>query len=266
MKVDTVRCYDRPLSSLEVLKNYVYNIRDEIQQNELYSKNNLNDSNDDVIPEEIPYMTFYITRDDWEKMTKTEKKNITIEYHDPNPPEGNQQDYRWEKVKTCWQGTSSMAYPVKNFKIKLPSKYCIRGEKKSFPEKTFCLKADYMDSSHCHNTGNANFIHETGLLTNYSLTPPQSKELNVSVKDGYKGLSNLPSIDLDGEAIDESKKNPDNLKTRTCVYGHPIALYIAIKEDGEEDYNAPIFWGIYNFNLDKGALSSFGLERKDKDT
>jgi hypothetical protein len=30
-----------------------------------------------------------------------------------------------------------------------------------------------MDSSHCHNTGNANFFNDTGILTNYTLTPPQ---------------------------------------------------------------------------------------------
>jgi hypothetical protein len=130
-----------------------------------------------------------------------------------------------------------------------------------------------MDSSHCHNTGTANFIHSTGLLSNYSLTPAQSKELNISVADGYKGLNNLPSTDLDGNEL--IKPKPVELKTRTCIDGHPIALYIYLETDesaadenrAQEDrqYESPLYWGIYNFNLDKGSTDSFGLRRDEDD-
>lgn len=264
VKIDAIRFYTTALNHIEILRNYVYNLREEKEQNAVWSKNYLDIDDINAIPDEIPYMTFYLTKDDWATMTKDEKKTITITYHDPNPPEGNETDYTWKKVKTSWQGTSSIAYPIKNFKIKLKDKYYIKGKDASLAEKTFCLKADYMDSSHCHNTGNANFIHETGLLTNYALTPAQSKELNISPVQGYKGLQNLPSTDLDGNELDEVA--PNDLKTRTCIYGHPIALYIALEmDDSPGEYETPIFWGIYNFNFDKGSNDSFGLQREDDD-
>jgi hypothetical protein len=219
-------------------------------------------------------MTFFINKDDWARMDKdNHKPKIRVTYHDPNPPEGNKTDYTWDKVQTAWQGTSSIAYPVKNFKIKLPEKYKLKGDKYSLKEKTFCLKADYMDSSHCHNTGTANFIHSTGLLSNYALTPAQSKELNISVAQGYKGLNNLPVTDLNGNEL--IKPKPVELKTRTCIDGHPIALYICLETDesaadenrtpDEKEYENPLYWGIYNFNLDKGSTDSFGLTREDDD-
>ena len=155
----------------------------------------------------------------------------------------------------------------------MPEKYKLKGDKYSLKEKTFCLKADYMDSSHCHNTGTANFIHSTGLLSNYALTPAQSKELNISVAQGYKGLNNLPTTDLDGNEL--IKPKPVELKTRTCIDGHPIALYICLETDesaadenrtpDEREYENPLYWGIYNFNLDKGSTDSFGLTREDDD-
>lgn len=260
-KIDCVRFYNDVLTAYEILSNYVYNLRDEVEQTAVYSKNFLDSESEDTIPAEIPYMTFYLTKNEWRQMDKDNvKPKIKVTYHDPNPAEGNNTDYEWEKVTTSWQGTSSIAFPVKNFKIKLPEKYRLRGEK-SLEEKTFCLKADYMDSSHCHNTGNANFIHQSGLLTNYSLTPAQSKELGVEVAEGYKGLNNL---DLGISA--------DSLKTRTTIDGYPIALYICLETDEseagetiEKEYEAPIFWGIYNFNLDKGATDSFGLRRDEDD-
>ena len=68
-------------------------------------------------------------------------------------------------MQTAWQGTSSIAYPVKNFKIKLPEKYKLKGDKYSLKEKTFCLKADYMDSSHCHNKITGSLILVVCLLS-----------------------------------------------------------------------------------------------------
>ena len=261
-KIDCLRFYSTALTSYDVLCNYQYNLRDEQEQVAFGNKNFLDSESEDTVPSEIPYMTFYLTKTQWQTMDKDNvKPKIKVTYHDPNPAEGNETDYEWNGVTTSWQGTSSIAYPVKNFKIKLPKKYKLKGEK-SLEEKTFCLKADYMDSSHCHNTGNVNFIHQTGLLSNYSLTPAQSKELNISVKEGYQGLNNL---DLD--------IRPGDLKTRTTIDGYPISLYICVETDesaekennDNKEYEAPIFWGIYNFNLDKGSTDSFGLTRDADD-
>lgn len=282
-KYSAVRVYNVPLTDNQILRNYIHNLRDvydmngnvilekEQRQLQVASKNELTEDadQDDIIPESksIPSMTFYLTKDEWEQMTKDNKFSITVKYYDPK----DDSTKIWYNVKTCWQGTSSIAYPVKNFKIKLgkdlkgkKQKYSLGG--KTFKENTFCLKADYMDSSHVHNTGNANFIHDAGIISNYSLTPPQAEELGISPAAGYKGLKAYNQST--GENV-----QPGDLKTRTSIYGFPILLYIAIATIETENlpleertYNDPIFWGIYNFNLDKGSNESWGLYREDKDT
>jgi hypothetical protein len=46
-----------------------------------------------------------------------------------------------------------------------------------------------MDSSHCHNTCNANFVNDTGLLTEYSLTPAQVKDIYDLNKEALSKLT-----------------------------------------------------------------------------
>ena len=48
---------------------------------------------------------------------------------------------RNKKVKYSGQGTSSLAYPRKNFKFKYNDKFYIKGHKDG-KEKTFTMKAD----------------------------------------------------------------------------------------------------------------------------
>lgn len=58
------------------------------------------------------------------------------------------------------QGTSSLSYPVKNFKFKLKGPdgkgRIIHKDWKKM--KTYCLKADFMDSTHANNLASARFI------------------------------------------------------------------------------------------------------------
>lgn len=84
----------------------------------------------------------------------------------------------------------------------------------------------YMDSSHCNNTGSANFIADY----NAALT---------------------------GETP-ASKLNP---LLRTTVYGYPVLIYYKEKlEDTEQK-----FIGVGNLNLDKSCKDSYGLDGKVKD-
>ena len=44
-------------------------------------------------------MSFYLNKNDWAMMDKDNyKPKIYVEYHDPNPPEGNEALKQWEKV------------------------------------------------------------------------------------------------------------------------------------------------------------------------
>lgn len=255
-KISAVRLYERPLEDTEVLINYIHNLRDvDRTQQEVADKNNLiKDGNGNLIESEasnVPRMDFYLTREKWESMTKDDKqKGVRITFTDPNL--GENQD--WSDCTVSWQGTSSIAYPIKNFKIKLSEKYILKTKdaegniiEKTQPDKTFCLKADYMDSSHYHNTGNANLINDSGYLTYASLTPAQADELGISVYEGYSGLNRI-----------ENAPSPDTLKTRTTIYGYPIVLYVHLDDEPVK------FAGIYNFNLDKGSNKSFGLYRENE--
>jgi hypothetical protein len=119
-KVAAVRLYRAPLTSDELVKNYIYNLQDEILQRTLWSKAGFLDKDGEEVQTaptdgSVPYMRFLLTRNDWERMTKDNKVPVTIEYYE----KGSTTPQVWHKTKTSWQGTSSIAYPVKNFKIKL---------------------------------------------------------------------------------------------------------------------------------------------------
>ena len=142
------------------------------------------------------------------------------------------------------QGTSSQKYPRKNFKGKFKkatswkcthpkmkeeslSKFSIR---EGMAEKTFTWKADYMDSSSCHNTGFASYVYE--LYKNHPL-------------DYYEGTTvAAPS----GSGAGEYHK-----QYRTSLFGFPVLAFHE-KSDGTSE-----FIGLYNFNLDKGADDTLGM-------
>jgi hypothetical protein len=98
-------------------------------------------------------------------------------------------------------------------------------------EKTICWKADYMDSSSCHNTGFASYVHE--LYKNHPL-------------DYYEGTA-VAAANKDGQTGEYYKKY------RTSLYGFPVLAFHE-KSTGEVE-----FIGRYNFNLDKGADDTLGM-------
>lgn len=319
-KIAAVRLYSDALTSDELVKNYIYNLQDEILQRNLWSKAGFVEKDGEELQTpptdgSVPYMKFFLKRADWERMTKDDKVSVTIHYYE----KGSTTPIIWYNTKTSWQGTSSIAYPVKNFKFKLQKD--LEGNKQTYKldqsygkkENTFCLKADYMDSSHIHNTGNANLIHNSGIFSKYTLTAAQASECGLAPEDSWV----LPD-----------NKDPKSLATRATIYGYPILLYICLESENEEaggtakytdeqialnpenlsfltadpislqlkaeldvmspsdegyeekkaEYDLAVaqyavanrvyepdkFWGIYNFNLDKGSNASWGLQREDE--
>ena len=142
-----------------------------------------------------------------------------------------------------------------------------------------------MDSSHCHNTCNANFFNDTGLLTEYSLTPAQvldiyqlNEEILNKNADYYDIVENIKQ-GIYYYKISDNKYRPYKLsdfpkdialQIRNSIYGIPCELYAYVntgekKEDGTEIWD-DVFLGIYNFNNDKGNLNTFGLYRDVDDT
>ena len=203
--------------------------------------------------------------DDLLPYKKGDKRMCGVRYYDPQNLSKNFHAYNCELDV---QGTSSQGYPRRNYKLKTKQydknkdfyfeKWDGIEENKNVwvsyaegasdadkakqlkkwdlghgvKETTFCLKADYMESSSSHNTGLANLVADI-----------QMQHQNSDVYDFRHPLTRRHDIN-----------------SRTTIYGYPILLFHEQKvvENGVES-NKIEFIGKYNFNIDKGATDSFGF-------
>lgn len=144
------------------------------------------------------------------------------------------------------QGTSSLAYPVKNYRIytnksemyvgnnpdmpfgetgELANKGLFAMHDTSAPVNVWCLKADYAESSGTHNTGMARMVNDTLKAINV-LTPAQRD-------------------------VDDTEYPYD---VRTTVDGEPCVLFYR-----ETLTDTPILLGKFNFNNDKSTEAVYGF-------
>lgn len=141
------------------------------------------------------------------------------------------------------QGTSSMGYPRKNYRIYLKDaalylgcnekgeggelqskpKYSMNAD--SAPVNCFCFKADFAESSSTHNTGTTGLVEEVFKNAN-DLTPPQ-------------------------EHVDAASYP---YQVRTTVEGKPCLIFYRSSET-----DIPKFGGKFNFNNDKSTEDVFGF-------
>ena len=208
-KIYTLRIYDRALTYQEIVQNKIADIPNLTEQEEVYNMNYKN---------AMPTMYFY---GDTSAMTKANKVKLRVKYISTDMDKYGA-SFDLPQCLVSWQGTSSLQYAVKNYKIKLVAEDGSKYKYTPFPngilESTYTLKADYMDSSHANNTGMAKFINDC--LYDEQI-PPQRLNDNV----------------------------------RTTINGFPIQLYIA-----QSDTSTPEYIGVFNFDLDKGCTASFGLD------
>lgn len=124
---------------------------------------------------------------------KGEKQTVNVTYADPLNPS---LDFSQENCTIDIQGTSSQYYPKKNYKIKFKEAFSFY--EGAIPEKEYTFKADYMESSHSHNTGNAILVNS--LYT--EMFPTQTKDNGV----------------------------------RNTIYGFPCAIYYRASAAAEYEY------------------------------
>lgn len=210
IKLYSIRIYNRGLKINEVLDNFIYDLTDITRKLDLYSKNNVFDSHDQIIYDRILDQVPCMIITGELPPVKGEKKTVSIKYEDKVNFDRN---FEYHGCTLDIQGTSSQYYPKKNYKFKLPELYALRTT--SIPVNEFCLKADYMESSHAHNTGMAKFVES--LYT--EKVPPQVADSRV----------------------------------RTTIDGFIIALFYRQTANSELEY-----FGVYNFNNDKGTPDTFG--------
>lgn len=249
ISLKSIRVYDTALSSDNMLNNFIL-YRDTISEMmEVYDRNDVYEEgtttfSPDKMRNRLPVM---IITGDIPTLENTSDKDeqivVDIEYYNTQDPS---KSFTMKNAAMRPQGTSSMGYPKKNFRIytqkvantELYDSNGILVENKLYsfrdkaqPVNCWCLKADYAESSGTHNTGIAK-------LWNDAL-------YNAQIDGEYKFRT---------EAQKKAIENKYDYDVRTTIDGFPILLFYRPKAN--EDL---IFIGKYNFNNDKSTEKVFGF-------
>ena len=191
-EIKDFRVYRRALTDDEIVNNLIAQERDIIKQKTLYDFNFENKT--------LPTIRMY---GDTTNMTLENAVPMRVKYISPNT-EKYGQPFDLPYCEVYWQGTSSLDYVLKNYNIRLKDENNADAYYTPYPngvkENLFCLKADYMESSHSRNVGIAKFVENCMYDT----------------------------------------KNPAQLKdskVRNCIEGFPILLYINDELQGVYNFN-----------------------------
>lgn len=250
VSLKSIRIYDDALSSDNILNNYIL-YRDTVEEMmEVYDRNDVYEENRDIfspskMSSRLPVM---IVTGDIPTLENTSDKDtqitVDIEYTNLQDPS---RSFKMVGAAMRPQGTSSMGYPKKNFRIytqKLDTTVVydatgnvVADKLYSFkqgaqPVNCWCLKADYAESSGTHNTGIARLWNEA--------------LYNAQIDGEYK---------LRTEAQRVAAASGYEYDVRTTIDGFPILLFY--RPSANDDV---IFIGKYNFNNDKSTESVFGFK------
>ncbi len=173
-QISHIRIYNRPLLSAEVYSNYVQTQM--LNQSKVKKIRNRNATPSKQLPS--VYFVNTVGNDIGNKVTFKTMQSYTTTDKDGKVkdtyaecimfygyyPEGSEQ-MAWSDprlVNVYLQGTSTLAYPVKNYKIKtgeafIPDSLSETEKNKWIADKKYTLKCDYMEQSHRNNTPTARF-------------------------------------------------------------------------------------------------------------
>ena len=229
-----IRVYDNNLTHYQITNNWIADMQDSAKMIEQFNRNNVFDDNNvitiDNLPIDVPYFVFM------GKTLPTSKDSILLDGYFVNRlhPERN---FTFTKAEVGCQGTSSMAYPIKNFKLKFKKaetwldnqgktikKYAINDE--ALPTNKFVFKADYASSEGANNVELVRFYND--LCKEVYLTPPQRDP--------------------------ENPTKVGDARIRQGIDGFPMVVF---QNRGDEGIR---FIGKYNFNNDKGTPEVYGLD------
>lgn len=250
IKLYQIRVYNAALSHDQILNNFILYQKTAKDLQEVYYRNDILEDNSsslsiDKLERFLPVMLVTGNIPILEN-TNNKKEQITvdIDYYNLQDPT---KSFSMKKAAMTPQGTSSMSYPKKNFRIytkkindtivydyqgKIIEDKLYAFKEGSQPVKTYCLKADYAESSSTHNTGIAR-------LWNAAM-------YNAQIDGEYK---------LRTEAQKQALKNNYMYDVRTAIDGFPILMFYRLDETSDI-----IFIGKYNFNNDKSTESVFGFK------
>ena len=258
-----MRAYDTYLSDSQVLETYMIDQDSSDGMMALYDSNDVIDDSGNVTVDSVPDgMRYIIITGRQDNGVATVLQAAVNNDKDPKYDVDEMlcvvkgsQALNFRCVGGCirLQGTSSLAYPIKNYRIYFKNaskvagdlylgcdeqgvggelqeeaKYSFRpasgNQKQAAPVDCFCLKADFAESSSSHNTGMAKLVQN--ILTAAGELTPAQKHCDSSYP----------------------------YDVRTTVDGEPCYLFYrgALEE-------TPQFLGKFNFNNDKSTEAVFGF-------
>ena len=258
-----MRAYGTYLSDSQVLETYMIDQDSADGMMALYESNDVIDENGNVTVDSVPEgMRYIIITGRQDNGVPTVLQAAVNNDKDPKYDvdemlcvvKGNQA-LNFKCVGGCirLQGTSSLAYPIKNYRIYFKNASKVAGDlylgcdeqgvggelqeeavysfrpangnqKKAAPVDCFCLKADFAESSSSHNTGMAKLVQN--ILTQAGELTPAQKHCS----DSYQ------------------------YDVRTTIDGEPCYLFYRGSID-----ETPQFLGKFNFNNDKSTETVFGF-------
>jgi hypothetical protein len=262
LDIYSMRAYSNYLTDSQMLDAYMLDLGGADELVDKYGENDILDDNGQVSPDKVSLPYIIITGEQANGVAtvlqaavnndKAAKYDIEeMLFVNPSDPSRN-----FRCVGGCirLQGTSSLAYPVKNYRIYFKNaekvagdlylgvdsqgvggtlqdeaKYSLRlatgSQKTGAPVDCFCLKADYAESSSSHNTGLTKLIDRVQKAEG-QLTPAQA---NVSADYPYD--------------------------VRTDIDGFPCLVFYRHTVD-----EPPLLLGKFNFNNDKSTEQVFGFK------
>lgn len=264
VSVRSIRVYNRAITPDEAFRNFAVDSSDLLRiaaRNNIYGAGGSIDA--DKVNASIPVMIITGNIDHIMSISDKARKGewntnaVDIEFRNMADVSKN---FTIEKGDIRLQGTSSISYPRKNFRIyskPKTGKYntvmrdadgnVIEGGKYAFKTGSaavtcWCLKADYAESSGSHNTGVARLWNR--LM--YDAVFDQTRDAAYVQKYGIHPLRT--------KAQTWAAENKYPYDVRTTIDGFPIVLF------QRESASAPMTcFGQYNFNNDKSTEDVYGF-------
>ncbi len=249
VKLYQIRTYNTALSHDQVLNNFILYQKTAKGMQEAYYRNDVLDDTAQLSVDKLQrFLPIMVITGNIPVLENTNNKKeqiiVDAEYTDLNNPE---RSFTVKNAVMTPQGTSSMSYPKKNFRLYT----CKLDDTRLFdwngnavedrlyafkenaqPVNTWCFKADYAESSGTHNTGIAR-LWNTAMY-------------NARIDGEYK---------LRTAAQAAAVKNGYPYDVRTTVDGFPILMFYRLNADSDL-----VFIGKYNFNNDKSTESVYGFK------
>ena len=228
-----IRVYHNNLTRRQVLDNWIADTQDLALLMDRYSRNNIQDEAGLIalnkLPASLPYFIISCPA------LPTTKDTIPADCQFVDAADSSR-SYTAQGMEIGCQGTSSMAYPRKNYKIKFKQSGFLLSDgstvaefglrEGAIPTKTFCLKADFASSEGANNVVLVRLYND---VCPYK-TPPQ--KTNSAIRQGIDGF--------------------------------PILMFWQQTDSSGAPMGDPVFIGKYNYNNDKGTEEVYGFAEGDE--